>query len=303
MPRSLDVGDRQSADDQAHDRHQQQHPPLDMRAQEQAEPVDRRAHDGRGDPDDQGPAEFGDVRAREMGQPGHRQGERAEPGQCVEAEKNEGTHAGGEQARQQHEPQHGTADAGGLHQQERTREGRAEERADGGEAAGRGDHGHGLGWHVVAPGQPHGEHGEPAAERDQRRLRPQHDTEGQGGQGREQHAGKLGGRGRAATRLEPVRRRVTAPARKVLNDRRDRQAGHHQDGNRPPRRRTVKAEPVGEMGEDLALQVGDQHKEPVGRGRDGRAKHRCQDQQSQVGLAPQQLLRVLGRRHDDHRGR
>ena len=76
-------------------------------------------------------------------------------------------------------------------------------------------------------------------------------------------------------------------------DRRDQQAGQRQDGKRPPRRRAVKAQPVGEMSEDLALQVGDKLKEPVGRGGHWHAEQSGEDQQSQIALAPQQNLGVL----------
>ena len=282
----LGVGDRQSRDDHANDRRQQEYPPLDVGPDKEGEPLDRRADNGRRDPDHQRPAEFRDIWPREMGQVRHRKGKSAESGQRVKADEDEGTDAGGEQAGQQDDPQHGTAQARGLHQQEGTRDGRAEESADSGEAPRRGYHSGCLGRHV-APGQPYGEHSEPAAESDQRGLRPQHDTEAQGGQGREQHAGKLRGRGCAAAWLEPVGRRMAALPRKVPDDRCDQQAGHRQDGKRPPRRRAVKAQPIRKMSEDLALQVGDKLKEPVRRSGDWRAEYRGEDQQSQIAVAPQ----------------
>ncbi len=295
MSGALGVGDRQPRDDHADDRRQQQHPPLDIGPGKQPEPVDRRAHDRRRDPDDQGPAEFRDVGPGKMGQARDRQGKGAEPGQRVKADEDEGTHAGGEQAGQQDDPRHRTQ-ARGLHQQERPRDGRAEQRADGGEAARRGHHGGGLGGQV-ALGQPDREDGQAAAERDQRCLRTQHDAEAQGGQGRQHYPGKLGRRGRAAAGLEPVSGRVAALPRQEPDDRCDQQAGHREDGKRPPRWRAVKAQPVGQVGEDLGLQVGDEGQKTVGRGGDWRAEHRGEDQQSQVTLAPQQGLRVLGHRH------
>jgi len=204
-------------------------------------------------------------------------------------------HPGREQAGHQDDPQHCPAQARGFHQQERAQDRGAEQRADGGEAAGRGHDRGGLRWHV-APGEPHGEDGKPAADSDQGRLGSQHDPEAQRGQGRENDAGKLGRRGGAAG-LERVGGGVAARARQVPDGRRDQQAGDRERQQRPPRRCTVKAEPVGQVREDLRLQVIDQGEEAIRRRGDRHAKQRGQEQQPEIALAPQQRLRVRCRGH------
>ena len=55
----------------------------------------------------------------------------------------------------------------------------------------------------VPLGEPDGADGKPAAERDQRRLGPQHYAEAQRGQCRERHPGKLDRQGRALPALNP----------------------------------------------------------------------------------------------------
>ena len=64
----------------------------------------------------------------------------------------------------------------------------------------------------VAGGQAHGQHAQAAADQDERRLRTQHDAQGQGGDGGQEDAGQPGRVGRAAG-LEAVGRLVAATAR------------------------------------------------------------------------------------------
>ncbi len=160
------------------------------------------------------------------------QGERPEAGPGVEADEDERSHPGGEQAGDEHDAQHRPAEPGGLHQQERPDERRAEQRADRGEASRRPDHGHRLRRRVLLD-EMHGEHAEAAADRDQRRLRPEHDAEAQGRQRRDHDAGQVDREHRAA-RLESFGRLVTGGAGEVANRQRDEQACERRPGKRPP---------------------------------------------------------------------
>ena len=54
----------------------------------------------------------------------------------------------------------------------------------------------------------------------------------------------------------------------------DEEPGHDERDDRPPRRRAVEPEAVGQVGEDPRLEVGDEHQEPVGAGGDGDAEDR-----------------------------
>jgi hypothetical protein len=118
-----------------------------------------------------------------------------------------------QQAGQQDEAQHRSAQPGRLHQQERADDRRTEQRADGGEAPRRGEDGRGLVGHVTASG-PQGHHDQAAADGDQGCLGSEHGAEDQGGQGGQYHAGHFGRR-RGAVRLEALRRVRATGARQV----------------------------------------------------------------------------------------
>jgi hypothetical protein len=110
---------------------------------------------------------------------------------------------GCQQAGYQHKLQHRPAQPGRLHQQERSGQRRAEERADGREAARRGHHSLGSGRGVPLD-QPDGDDAKAGPERDQRRFGPEHHTQAQGGECGQHDTGKLDWRWRAFPRLEPV---------------------------------------------------------------------------------------------------
>jgi hypothetical protein len=102
LARTLGERDRQARDGQAGHRHDQHHPPLDMRLQEQAEPSDARAEQGGHHPDRQRPQEFSASRRPDMGKAGDRQRERAKPGPGVKADKYQRAYAGSQQSWHQH---------------------------------------------------------------------------------------------------------------------------------------------------------------------------------------------------------
>jgi hypothetical protein len=170
LPGALGIRDRQARDEHAHDRSGQQHPPFDMRPQQQGGPADPGAGQSRGQADGQRPAELRDIGPAEMRQTGNRYGERPEAGPGVHAYEDQRTDPRSEQAGDQHEPQRGSAQSGGLHQQERAENRRAEQRADGGEASRRSHYRPGAVRHV-ALGEPDGQEAQAAADRDERRLR------------------------------------------------------------------------------------------------------------------------------------
>ena len=291
------VRDRQARDGQADHRGEQHYPPLDMRPQEQAEPPDPGADRDSDQPDRQRPQESGGRGRTDVREAGNRQRERAEPGPGVQADEDERSDARGQQARYQHELHHGAAQAGGFHQQERAGQGRAEQGADRGETPRRGHHGLDSGRSVPLD-QANREGAEPGAEGDQRPFRPEHHAQAQGGQGREHDAGKLDQGRRASARLEPVGRRMAARAGQVPDGQRNQHPGQRQRQNGPPQRFGVKAQLLGQAGEDPALQLADQREEEVGRRRDGNADDRGQYQQHQVAPGPQQRKGIGRCRHE-----
>ena len=255
-----------------------------------AGPIDRG-----GQPDHHRPAELRHVGPAEGRQAGQGERERAEPGQAVEPGEDERADAGRHQAGHEHKAHHGPAQPGGLHQQERAGERRAEQRAYRGEAARGTDHPHPLLGHLAPPGEPGGQHREPAAKRDQRHLRPEHGAEGERGERRREHAGQLR-RARRRMHGEAARRGDPARARQVP----DGEPGEHPAGQqhrqRPPGRRGGEAQPVRQVREQFLLQVADQGEEAVrGRGH-GHAENRRHDEQPDVGGIAQLRRRVALRR-------
>ena len=173
--------DRKPADPQPDHRRQRDRPLLDDRLEKQAEAPDRSPEEGGGDPDRDRPEELGAVGASEGRNVWDRQSERPEAGPGVQADEDERPHPGAQETWDENDAQHRAAEPGGLHQEERSDEGRAEERADRREASCRPDHGNRLRRRVLLE-QVNGEDAEPAADRDQRRLGPEHDPEAEGRQ-------------------------------------------------------------------------------------------------------------------------
>ena len=102
----------------------------------------------------------------------------------------------------------------GLDEDDRADEGRAEDERDRGEAARRRDDGEDLVGGVLAQ-QAHGEDAEAGAERDERRLGPEHDAEADRRE-RRQHDARQLDRLRDAG-LQPLRRLVAAvPGRRTI---------------------------------------------------------------------------------------
>ena len=116
--------------------------------------------------------------------------------------KTSGADAGREKSGKGDQAQRHAADAGGLHDQERAEDRGAEQGADRREAAGRGHDGQRHRRRVLLE-QAHGQRGEAAADRDQRRLRPEHRAQAQGREGGEDDAGELAVAGGPPPVLKP----------------------------------------------------------------------------------------------------
>ena len=170
----------------------------------------------------------------------------------------------------EHEPEHRAAEAGGLQQQERAEQRRAQQRADRREAAGRRHHRRRR-RRRVARRELDGQHAEPAAHEDQRRLGAEHRAEGQRGQRGEHDAGELGRRQRPR-RLEAVGGRVAAGPGQVADRECGEQPREREQRQRPPHRRRVEPEGLRQVGEDGLLQPVDEREEPVRGGGDGHAR-------------------------------
>ena len=205
LPGDLAEKDGSRGDNYASQRRQEQRLALDNGTQDQCKPTDRDAQYACGQSNDQRPAEFGRVRPGEMRQPGNGQREVAKARPLAEAEEDQRPDARRQQAGKQDELQRRTAESDRLHHQEGTGNRRAKQRADRGEAAGRADHHLDLRRRLGGLGPADGPGGQAAAERDQRRLRPEHGTEDKRGQRGERDAGQfLGGKHTAS--LEAIGR-------------------------------------------------------------------------------------------------
>ena len=128
------------------------------------------------------PEELGSGRAARGRDVGDRERERPETGPGVEPDKDERTHAGRDQARDQDHAQQGTAQAGHFHQEEGADDRRAEQGRDRGEAPGHPED-HDRHRRRVALEEVDGQDTETAADRDQGRLRTEDDPEAQGREG------------------------------------------------------------------------------------------------------------------------
>ncbi len=187
-------------------------------------------------------------------------------------------------------PEHRPAEPGRLEQQERAQERRSEQRADRGEAPGRGDHGGRLRGRV-ARREADGERAEPAADRDQRRLRAEHRAERERGERGEEDPRQLD-RGQRAARVEAVGGRVAAGARQVADRQRHEQPRQREQRQRPPDRRRIEPERVRQVVEQQRLQLRDQLEEPVRDGGDRDADQRRQHEQLHIGAGAQQRDRI-----------
>ena len=179
-----------------------------------------------------GAAEGRDIRDRQRERPVARPG--------VQPDEDEGAHAGREESRDEHDAEHRAGEPGRLHEQERPDERGAEQRADRREAACGADHGDRLGRRVLLD-QVHREDADAAADRDQRRLGPEHDAEAQGRERREHDPGKLD-RHHGAAGLEALGRLVAGGARQVADRQRDEKPGERRPRKRPPHRLGVEPE-------------------------------------------------------------
>ena len=206
---------------------------------------------------------------------GDRQRKRAEPRPGVEAGEDERADAGGQQARHQHHLHHRPAEAGGLHQEERPGQGGPEQRADGGETAGRRDRRLGPGRSVPLD-ELDRQDTEAAAEGDQGPLGAEHHAQAQRRERRQHDARKIPGRRRSRAHLESVGGRVTALAGQVPDGQAHQHPGQQQRQNGPPQGFGVEAHGLGQIGEDPSLQLADQREKEVGRRRDGHADDRRQ---------------------------
>jgi hypothetical protein len=186
----LAVGDRQPGHGQASQQGEQHEAPLHVRAQEQGRPPDPVADQCGRRPDGQRPAELRQVQMRRRREVRDGQGERPVPGPRVQAEEDQRPHARAQQAGDQHDGGQRAAQHGGLQQQERGGQRIPEQGADGREAPGCGEYRAGAGGHI-APGQLDRQERQPAAERDQRALGPDHRAQAQAHQRRQEDAGQL----------------------------------------------------------------------------------------------------------------
>ena len=240
LTRPLGKDRRQPADRQPHHRRQQDQPALDVGPQMQAQPPKSVSQHGGRQSDDDRPAELGDVGVPEMGQVRNGEREGAMAGPAVEPDEDEGSDTSRQQPGHQHQSHHRATQPRCLHQEEGAGDRGAEQRADGGETAGRGHYRDRL-RRGIPFGGVHDESGQPATDGDQGRFWSEHRSKGQGRQGGQHHPGQLD-RQRCPSGLEAVGRRVPAPARQVPDGGADQHAGDADQRDRPPDRRPVKAQ-------------------------------------------------------------
>ena len=213
------------------------------------------------------------------------QAELSEARYRTEADEDESTDAGGEQPGSEYQRGRRPAEPDGLHHQERSEQRGSQQGRNGGEAARAAHHRQGLRGGVVLD-EPHDERGDPAAQGDEGRLRADDGPQAERRQGGDEDAPQLDGCGRPSG-LEPVGGRVTARARQVANGRPDEKAGHHQRQNRPPGRRAVETQPVGQVAEHPFLEVVDEPEEVMRRRRDRHPENRGEHEQNDVAASSQ----------------
>ena len=199
------------------------------------------------------------------------------------ADEDDRADPGRHQARQQDQRQDRPAEAGGLNEDDRADDRRAEDRGDRGERRARGEHRHRLVGSVFFH-QPHGQDRQAAAEGDERGFWSQHQAQAQGGQRGQQDARQLGRLGGAG--LDPLVGDVPAVAGQA-HDRDGRQhPGHRQHRQRPPPGNGMKPQIAGQALVHLVLDPVDQFQEAPRGERDQHADQRGQDEQDAVALAP-----------------
>ena len=179
-------------------------------------------------------------------------GSGAEPAPVGHADEDERTHAGSDQARDQDQGKRRATEPGGLDDEDCGHDRRAEDDRDGGEAAGRGEHGHEL-RRCVAPDEAHRVHREAGAERDEGRLGAEDEPEADGRPRGQHHArddARLG-----AAHLQAVGRHMPSRSRQADDRERHRQAGDAEHEQVPPRRNRVPPEAVRQIREQPLLGV------------------------------------------------
>ncbi len=190
--------------------------------------------------------------------------------------------AGGEQAREEHEGQRRAAEPGGLDDDHGADDRRPEDGGESRKAAGGRDDELRLVRHVALR-ELHDPERQPGAESDQRRLRPQHEAERDGGQGCQHDARELHGR-RRRTGLEALGGPVAAVTGQPGDRERHHHPGHEQHGDRPPPGELVVAQRVREVVVHPLLEPVDQLEEDPAGERDDHPDHRRHHQQPAVGL-------------------
>nr|BFE74759.1 hypothetical protein GCM10020092_080600 [Actinoplanes digitatis] len=131
-----------------------------------------------------------------------------QPAQGTEPDEQQGTDAGGDQAGQQDQGEGGAGEPGGLEDDHCSDDRRAEDGGQRREARCGPEHLGGLVGDLAA-GQPDEKHGHPSGESNERRLRPEHQAQADGGQRRDGDTRQLVGCRECAGR-QAVGRLMTA---------------------------------------------------------------------------------------------
>ena len=182
----------------------------------------------------------------------------AEPGQGSHPDRDQRADPGGEEARDQDQRHPGPSEPRRLDQDHRRDDRGAEQERHRGEGAGAGEH---RPTSVARRAdRPDMRNAETAAERDQGRLRPDHEAEADRGEGREQHPGRstgwVGAAFRPSAGMWPP-----LPGRRAIGERGD-HTGEGEHREVPPERGAlIEAEILGDVGEHPPLYVEDQLQE------------------------------------------
>ena len=214
------------------------------------------------------------------------QREGPKPRPVVQPDEDEGADAGGEKPGDEDNAHERAGKARCLHQEKGADDRRPEQGGDRGKAAGGPNDERGHRRRILLH-QMHRQHAEPAADRDQRGLGPEHRTQAEGGQGGQDDPGEVERVGRPAG-LEAFGRLVATGSMEILQREADQQAAQHQGHNRPPGRRRVEPEILGKGDEDEFLGFGDELQIEVSDGRNRHPDHRPEYHQRQVAPAPEE---------------
>ena len=260
---------------------------LDDRLQPQRERADTRSDDRGQEPDRDRPEKLGAGGASHRREIGHREGERPEPRPVVEPDVDERADAGGEQARNENDAHQRAPDPGHFHEQERRDERGAEQGGDGGEATGRPqDDARHL--RRIALDQVNREHAQTAADRDQRRLRAEHDAKAERRERRDHDARELDRLNRPRG-LEALGGLVARRPRQILDREGDEEPAQREKRDRPPGGLAAEAELVREGREDILLRLRDRLEEEVGDRGHGDADQRAEHEQNEIAPTAKQL--------------